>query len=125
MPSFFRLAVEGFYPASQNGWREMDFKIFRSSPPRPTRGDSVSLGEGWGTGRDTCHHQHCNFRFLDDHRVLVEPGCSAAHAVAYSHGEQLARYERVLIVVRGGSTASVNQLQACERPDDLSTQPRR
>ncbi|MFT4182296.1 MAG: pyridoxal-phosphate dependent enzyme [Rhizobium sp.] len=51
-------------------------------------------------------------RFLDDHRVLVEPACGAALAVAYSHADRLARYERVLIVVCGGATASIAQLQS-------------
>ncbi|MBB5574083.1 MULTISPECIES: pyridoxal-phosphate dependent enzyme [Rhizobium] len=51
-------------------------------------------------------------RVLDDHRVLVEPACGAALAVAYSHADRLAGYERVLIVVCGGATASLAQLQA-------------
>ena len=51
-------------------------------------------------------------RFLDDHRVLVEPACGAALAVAYAHADQLARFKRVLMIVCGGATATLAQLQA-------------
>ncbi|AWM27134.1 serine dehydratase [Sinorhizobium fredii USDA 205] len=51
-------------------------------------------------------------RFLDDHRVVVEPACGAALAVAYSHFDRLAPHQRVLIVVCGGATTPVSQLQA-------------
>lgn len=51
-------------------------------------------------------------RFLDDHRVLVEPACGAALAVAYSHADRLARFERVLMIACGGATATLAQLQA-------------
>ena len=50
-------------------------------------------------------------RFMDDHRVVVEPACGAALALAYRAGERLARYERVLVIVCGGVTATVEQLQ--------------
>jgi len=49
-------------------------------------------------------------RFLLDHRVLVEPACGAALAVAYE-AEQLAEYNNVLIVVCGGATATLAQIQ--------------
>ncbi|WP_065091602.1 pyridoxal-phosphate dependent enzyme [Rhizobium leucaenae] len=51
-------------------------------------------------------------RFLDDHRVLVEPACGAALAVAYAHADRLARFERVLMIACGGATATLTQLQA-------------
>ncbi len=51
-------------------------------------------------------------RFMDDHRVVVEPACGAALAVAYRAGDALARFERVLVIVCGGVTATVEQLQA-------------
>jgi L-serine/L-threonine ammonia-lyase len=50
-------------------------------------------------------------RFMDDHRVVVEPACGAALALAYRAGELLARFERVLVIVCGGVTATVEQLQ--------------
>jgi L-serine/L-threonine ammonia-lyase len=49
--------------------------------------------------------------FLDDHRVLVEPACGAALAVAYSRCKALEPHERVLIVVCGGATAPLAQLE--------------
>jgi L-serine/L-threonine ammonia-lyase len=50
-------------------------------------------------------------RFMDDHRVVVEPACGAALALAYRAGDALAAYERVLVIVCGGVTATVEQLQ--------------
>jgi L-serine/L-threonine ammonia-lyase len=51
-------------------------------------------------------------RFMDDHRVVVEPACGASLALAYRAGELLPRFERVLVIVCGGVTATVEQLQA-------------
>lgn len=50
-------------------------------------------------------------RFLADHRVLVEPACGAALAVVYEQHPQLASFERVLVVVCGGVTATLEMLQ--------------
>ncbi|MGJ7914212.1 pyridoxal-phosphate dependent enzyme [Massilia sp. LXY-6] len=50
-------------------------------------------------------------RFMDDHRVVVEPACGASLALAYRGGEVLADYARVLVIVCGGVTATVEQLQ--------------
>ncbi|PVZ42735.1 pyridoxal-phosphate dependent enzyme [Pseudomonas sp. CC120222-01a] len=50
-------------------------------------------------------------RFLLDHRVLVEPACGAALAVAYEPAA-LASYQHVLVVVCGGATATLEQIQA-------------
>ncbi len=41
-------------------------------------------------------------RFADDLRVLVEPACGAALAVAYQDSPQLRRFSRALIIVCGG-----------------------
>jgi L-serine/L-threonine ammonia-lyase len=54
-------------------------------------------------------------RFMDDHRVVVEPACGAALAVAYRAGELLPRFGRVLVIVCGGVTATVEQLQSWGR----------
>ena len=51
-------------------------------------------------------------RFMDDHRVVVEPACGAALAVAYESADVLAAYDNVLVIVCGGATATVAQLQA-------------
>jgi L-serine/L-threonine ammonia-lyase len=52
-------------------------------------------------------------RFMDDHRVVVEPACGAALALAYAPGAlaALGDYKRVLVIVCGGVTATVEQLQ--------------
>jgi L-serine/L-threonine ammonia-lyase len=52
----------------------------------------------------------CN-RFLDDHRLLVEPACGAALAVAYAHAPALQAFENVLVIVCGGATASADNLR--------------
>lgn len=54
-------------------------------------------------------------RFLDDHRIVVEPACGAALALAYERHAALADFERVLVIVCGGATATVAQLQAWAR----------
>lgn len=51
-------------------------------------------------------------RFMDDHRVVVEPACGAALALAYEAGARLGRFDNVLAIVCGGATATVAQLQA-------------
>ena len=48
-------------------------------------------------------------RFLDDHRILVEPACGAALAIAYGEPARLARFDRVLVVVCGGASAGLAQ----------------
>jgi L-serine/L-threonine ammonia-lyase len=50
-------------------------------------------------------------RFMDDHRVVVEPACGASLAVASDPG-RLAGFANVLVIVCGGVTATVAQLQA-------------
>lgn len=50
-------------------------------------------------------------RFLDDHRVLVEPACGAALAMAYASGALLQDYKQVLVIVCGGVTASVSSIE--------------
>jgi L-serine/L-threonine ammonia-lyase len=49
--------------------------------------------------------------FLGDHRVLVEPACGAALAVAYQSYPVLQEFENVLMVVCGGAATTVSQLQ--------------
>lgn len=50
-------------------------------------------------------------RFLADQRVLVEPACGAALALAYDHPNELAAYDKVLFIVCGGATATLAQIQ--------------
>ena len=51
-------------------------------------------------------------RFADDHRLVVEPACGAALALAYRAAPELAAFERALVIVCGGATATVDQLLA-------------
>lgn len=50
-------------------------------------------------------------RFLADHRVLVEPACGASLAIAYENSSALEPFKSVLVIVCGGATATVDQLQ--------------
>lgn len=50
--------------------------------------------------------------FLDDHRILVEPACGAALSLAYDPAQPLRDMGRVLVIVCGGATATLAQLQA-------------
>ena len=54
-------------------------------------------------------------RFLDDHRILVEPACGASLAALDSDSPALARARRVLVIVCGGATADIGQLQSWAR----------
>lgn len=88
--------------ATSLGARRVCQRAFDISQTRPV--DSVVVDDRAAV--DAC------MRFLDDHRVLVEPACGAALAVAYAHADRLARFERVLMIVCGGATATLAQLQA-------------
>ncbi|MBC7455000.1 MAG: pyridoxal-phosphate dependent enzyme [Massilia sp.] len=50
-------------------------------------------------------------RFIDDHRVVVEPACGASLALLYDGAAALREYTNVLVIVCGGVGASVAQLQ--------------
>lgn len=54
-------------------------------------------------------------RFLDDHRVLTEPACGASLSLAYDEPAVFAPFAKVLIVVCGGVTATLQQLQEWSR----------
>ena len=51
-------------------------------------------------------------RFLDDQRTLVEPACGTALALVYQHPQQLTHYQNILVIVCGGSTATIATLQS-------------
>jgi L-serine/L-threonine ammonia-lyase len=55
-------------------------------------------------------------RFLDDHRLLVEPACGASLALAYEPGAELDGLANVLVIVCGGATATIDQIRAWARP---------
>ncbi len=50
-------------------------------------------------------------RFLDDHRVLVEPACGAALAAVYDDAPPLKHARNILVIVCGGMGVSLNQLE--------------
>ena len=54
-------------------------------------------------------------RFLDDHRLLVEPACGAALAAVYGNVPALAAFNKVLVIVCGGATATADNLQQWTR----------
>lgn len=49
-------------------------------------------------------------RFLDDHRIVVEPACGASIATIYENVKELADYQNILVIVCGGATSTVEQL---------------
>ena len=54
-------------------------------------------------------------RFLNDHRILVEPACGASLAIAYDKSAELERFNTILFIVCGGATATINQIKEWER----------
>jgi L-serine/L-threonine ammonia-lyase len=57
-------------------------------------------------------------KFLDDHRLVVEPACGASLSVLYDRAPVLEEFETVLVVVCGGVTATVAKLR--EWADELA-----
>jgi L-serine/L-threonine ammonia-lyase len=80
---------------------ERAFELAREHPIRPV------------VVTDSAAVEAC-LRFMDDQRVVVEPACGASLAVAYQGHEALAGCARVLVIVCGGVTATVAQLQQWE-----------
>ena len=50
-------------------------------------------------------------RFIVDHRIVVEPACGAALAAAYERIPEIGAFKSILVIVCGGVTASIEQLQ--------------
>ena len=50
-------------------------------------------------------------RFLDDHRLLVEPACGASLAPVYEQSDALKAFNTVLVIVCGGATVNLEQLR--------------
>ncbi len=88
--------------ATSLGARKVSDRAFQISKTRPV--ESVVVDDR--SAVEAC------LRFMDDHRIVVEPACGAALAIAYSHPDRLARYERVLVIVCGGATTSVEKLMS-------------
>lgn len=56
------------------------------------------------------------FKFIDDHRTLVEPACGATLSVLYNQKVSFKHTDQVLVIVCGGATITLEQLSkyACE-----------
>ena len=52
-----------------------------------------------------------SMRLMDDQRVVVEPACGAALAIAYQASTVLKEFDTVVVIVCGGVTATVGQLE--------------
>jgi len=50
--------------------------------------------------------------FLDDHRTLVEPACGASLALLYGRKISVGGLQNILVIVCGGSTATVESLNS-------------
>lgn len=87
--------------ATSLGARKVAQQAFAFAQQHPVRSVVVS---------DADAVQAC-LRFMDDHRVVVEPACGASLAVAYDAAKSLGEYSMVLVIVCGGVTATVGQLQ--------------
>ncbi|MFL6657355.1 MAG: pyridoxal-phosphate dependent enzyme [Massilia sp.] len=88
--------------ATSLGARTVAEQAFAWSSEHPVRSIVVSDQQAV----DAC------LRFMDDQHVVVEPACGAALAVVYGAAPELVGYKNVLVIVCGGVTATVAQLQA-------------
>jgi L-serine/L-threonine ammonia-lyase len=87
--------------ATSLGARKVCEQAFRWSRERPVRSVVVP---------DRAAVSACR-RFVDDHRIVTEPACGAALAVLYDNLPVLENSESVLVIVCGGSTATIEDLQ--------------
>jgi L-serine/L-threonine ammonia-lyase len=87
--------------ATSLGARQVCEQAFRWSTVHPMKGVVVS---------DEAAVFACK-RFLDEHRVLVEPACGASLALLYEHNAALESVGTLLVIVCGGVTATLDQLQ--------------
>ncbi len=87
--------------ATSLGAKQVCEQAFALTKQHPVRPAVVS---------DLAALQACE-RFLEDHRILVEPACGASLALAYDQSGTLKGFDSVLVVVCGGVTASVDQLR--------------
>ncbi|MDO9508567.1 MAG: pyridoxal-phosphate dependent enzyme [Thermovirgaceae bacterium] len=65
-------------------------------------------------GSDRSAVRACS-RFLNDHRVLVEPACGIALAAVYENSQVLGGAERILVIVCGGIGISLAKLASLEK----------
>jgi L-serine/L-threonine ammonia-lyase len=82
--------------ASSLGAKKIADKAWELCSSHPTRCITVS---------DAAAVRACH-RFLDDHRVLVEPACGAALAVLYDNAPELQGFKSIVVIACGGSTCT-------------------
>lgn len=87
--------------ATSLGARQVCEQAFQITTQHPVKSCVVS---------DQAAVQACH-RFLDDHRVLVEPACGASLALIYENAPELVSFDTILVIVCGGVTATIEQLQ--------------
>jgi len=88
--------------ATTLGARKVCHEALASSQTHPTRSRVVT---------DRAAVSACG-KFLADHRILVEPACGASLAIVYDDPHELEEFESALVVVCGGATTTLEQLQA-------------
>ncbi|SDV46697.1 pyridoxal-phosphate dependent enzyme [Chitinasiproducens palmae] len=88
--------------ATSLGAKQICTRAWQWTGAHPVRSGVVSDADAL----DACE------RFLDDHRVLVEPACGAALALTYGNVPALSAFEDILVIVCGGATASLDQIRA-------------
>ena len=91
--------------ATSLGARQVCEQAFNWSKKHPIRSLVVS---------DQAAVAACD-RFLADHRVVVEPACGASLGTIYEGVPELDSFKTVLVVVCGGATTTVEQLQQWTR----------
>jgi L-serine/L-threonine ammonia-lyase len=88
--------------ATSLGARQVCEQAFRWSTVHPVKSAVVS---------DEAAVFACE-RFLNEHRVLVEPACGASLALVYERNAALQSAGTLSVIVCGGATATMDQLQA-------------
>jgi len=88
--------------ATSLGARQICAQAFQWSTQHPVKSAVVS---------DEASVHACR-QFLDDHRLLVEPACGASLSLVYDRSPELDAFTNILVIVCGGATATVDQLQA-------------
>ncbi len=88
--------------ATSLGAKRVALNAFEAQKYHPTKSVVVSDGQAVSS---------C-LRFLDDHRVLVEPACGAALAPLYDNLPEISPFRTIVCVVCGGASVTAEQLRA-------------
>ena len=89
--------------ASSLGAKQISEQAFKLAFEHPTTSIVVS---------DDLALRACQ-RFLEDHRILIEPACGATLAPLYFGYEQIKQFQCVLAVVCGGTGVSIQDILRC------------